>query len=60
MSDTRKQQPSPKGGGLAARGARQARLAAALRANLSRRKAQDRQRAAEPAAPAATKPEEPG
>jgi hypothetical protein len=60
MSDTRKQQPSPKDSGVGARGRREARLAAALRANLARRKTQDRQRAAAPSVAATAKPEERG
>jgi hypothetical protein len=56
MSDVPKQQSSPK---KESRGGRQARLAAALRANLARRKAQGRGRAA-PSSTDTTKPPERG
>jgi hypothetical protein len=59
MSDTPKERQSPKAGRTAASGGRQARLAAALRANLARRKAQERQRAPAAARPVTT-PEERG
>ncbi|MGO8919715.1 MAG: hypothetical protein ACLQJR_27770 [Stellaceae bacterium] len=48
MTDTPKPRPHLSPAGKLAAGRRQERLAAALRANLARRKAQTRERAADP------------
>ena len=51
MSEPRKPRPRLTPAGETAAGKRQERLAAALRANLARRKAQSRERASEASAP---------
>lgn len=56
MSDRPKQRPQVTDAAKAAAGRRQERLAAALRANLARRKAQSRGRAETPAEAAPPKP----
>ncbi len=59
MPDTMKPQPLASARGIDAAARRDARRAAALRANLARRKAQQRDRAAEPDQGGAAPPEAP-